>query len=87
MERLAGMIFELPSWGLSIIRNNPFPPVTGSGTGGVTVTTINGVPISKCTCCNTGTSLVAGAQFKIKEALGVTTAVNELNGDGCGQRR
>ena len=59
---------------------NPVDP--GSGTGGVTIATINGVPVSPCDINYDGVANVVDVQLIINEALGVTPAVNDLNGDG-----
>jgi len=68
--------------GVSIIRNNLFPAVPGSGTGGINIISINGVPISKGDINQDGTTNVADVQAIINEALGAVPAIDDLNGDG-----
>jgi hypothetical protein len=58
------------------------PVDPGSGTGRVTVTSVNGVPVGPCDLQYNGSVTVADVQLIINEALGVTSAVNDLNGDG-----
>jgi hypothetical protein len=57
-----------------------FPPKSGSG--GVTITSINGAPPTKCDINLEGTVNVADVQLIINEALGAAPPLNDLNGDG-----
>jgi hypothetical protein len=59
-----------------------YAPDPGSGTGGVTVTSINGVAISPCALKQNGSINVEDVQFIINQALGLAPAVNDLSGDG-----
>jgi uncharacterized protein (TIGR03437 family) len=73
--------FNGTAGGVSVTKN--LGPVDfGSGTGGVTITSINGSPLSICDLKQNGNINVADLQLVINEALGVNPAVDDLNGDG-----
>jgi hypothetical protein len=59
-----------------------FPPYPNIGTGGVTITSIDGVPVSPCDLQYAGSVTVADLQLMINEALGGSPAFNDLDGDG-----